>query len=206
MSKTNRADELGSVFVSAQNLTLSYQVPSNGFEWHHVRCAIGHGGFVPETDKREGDGCTPLGTFSIRSVFVRRDRITLPNLKLQTFEITQADGWCDDPSSLDYNCHIKLPYHIDSFENSKKKGNSPSHEKLWRDDNLYDLGLVIGHNDAPPRPGLGSCIFVHVMNGDYAPTKGCVSLHRDDLFALILALNEQVESCHTGCGTLHIIR
>jgi len=59
---------------------------------------------------------------------------------------------------------------------------------MWRDDALYDLVLVLGHNDDPPVPGAGSAIFVHVARPDLAPTEGCVALARDDLAALAARL------------------
>ena len=43
------------------------------------------------------------------------------------------------------------------------------HERMWRDDALYDLVIVIGHNDDPPVPGLGSAVFIHLWRG---PTGG----------------------------------
>jgi L,D-peptidoglycan transpeptidase YkuD (ErfK/YbiS/YcfS/YnhG family) len=59
------------------------------------------------------------------------------------------------------------------------------HERLWRDESVYDLILVIGHNDDPVRPGLGSAVFVHVAHDDYRPTAGCVAFARDDLVEIL---------------------
>ena len=56
-----------------------------------------------------------------------------------------------------------------------------SAERLWRDDALYDLVVVVGYNDAPIFPDKGSAIFLHVAYPDYAPTEGCVALAREDL-------------------------
>ena len=75
------------------------------------------------------------------------------------------DGWCDDPAHGDYNRPVKLPF-------------AASHEVLWRDDHLYDVIVVVGHNDEPPRAGLGSAIFIHCATADYAPTEGCIALDR----------------------------
>ena len=58
-------------------------------------------------------------------------------------------------------------------------------EALWRDDGLYDVIVVLGYNDDPPVPGLGSAIFFHVARPDYGPTEGCVALARDDLLAVL---------------------
>ena len=45
--------------------------------------------------------------------------------------------------------------------------------------------VVLGHNDDPPVPGLGSAIFLHLAKPDYAPTEGCIALARPDLEAVL---------------------
>lgn len=42
------------------------------------RCALGKGGVLPEAEKREGDGATPLGRYALRQVFYRPDRMAAP--------------------------------------------------------------------------------------------------------------------------------
>lgn len=135
-----------------------------------VRCVLGRGGV--RIDKREGDGATPAGAFPLRRVLYRPDRLEPPRtgLPLQTIEGT--DGWSDDPADPLYNRPVARPH-------------SYSHEALWRDDGLYDVVVVIGHNDAPVVPGLGSAVFIHVAKPGYAPTAGCVALALPDLLALL---------------------
>ena len=60
-----------------------------------------------------------------------------------------------------------------------------SAERLWRDDAVYDVVGVLGHNDAPPLPHRGSAIFLHVASADFAPTAGCVALVLPDLLAVL---------------------
>lgn len=134
------------------------------------RCALGKGGI--RSDKREGDGATPSGTFALRRLFYRADRIAHPATALPAQALTPNDGWCDDPAHPDYNKFVTLPF-------------AGRHEKLWRDDALYDAICVIGYNDAPIRAGLGSAIFLHVAAPNYAPTEGCVALAPDDLIAVL---------------------
>ena len=45
--------------------------------------------------------------------------------------------------------------------------------------------VVLGHNDDPPVPPLGSAIFLHLARDGYAPTEGCVALAADDMLALL---------------------
>lgn len=135
-----------------------------------LRCAIGRTGI--RTDKREGDGATPAGAFPLRRVLWRTDRLTAPATALPSAPIGPRDGWCDDPGHADYNRPVRLPF-------------DASHEAMWRADGLYDVVVVIGHNDDPPVPGLGSAVFVHVATADFGPTAGCVALERGDLLRLL---------------------
>jgi L,D-peptidoglycan transpeptidase YkuD (ErfK/YbiS/YcfS/YnhG family) len=137
-----------------------------------VRAALGRGGTMAADDKREGDGASPLGTWPIRRVLYRPDKGPPPKTALPTAPIAPDDGWCDAPEDARYNRPVTLPY-------------PASAERMWRDDNVYDLVVVLGHNDNPVVPGLGSAIFLHLAREDYRPTEGCVALAREDLEALL---------------------
>ena len=54
-----------------------------------------------------------------------------------------------------------------------------------RADSLYDIVLVLGHNDRPRVRGLGSAIFIHVARHGYTPTEGCIAFSMRDLRALV---------------------
>ena len=41
--------------------------------------------------------------------------------------------------------------------------------------------MILGHNDAPVRPGMGSAIFWHLAWPDYRPTEGCVAIALADM-------------------------
>jgi L,D-peptidoglycan transpeptidase YkuD (ErfK/YbiS/YcfS/YnhG family) len=134
------------------------------------RCAIGPGGIAVKAG--EGDGITPRGTWPIREVFYRADRVKNIQTQLPLWNITPDDGWCDAPADASYNRLVKLPY-------------PASAERMWREDSLYDIVAVIGFNDNPVLEGKGSAIFLHLARPDYAPTVGCVALARDDLVAAL---------------------
>ncbi|HSI00745.1 MAG TPA: L,D-transpeptidase family protein [Reyranella sp.] len=140
------------------------------------RCAIGAGGV--REDKVEGDGATPVGTFPLRRIYFRNDRLVLPKVQLPARPIAEHDGWCDDPHSPTYNRLVRIP-------------NEWSHEKMWRGDGLYDLVVVIGYNDDPPEGEWGSAIFLHVARDDMSPTRGCIAFARDDLLELVPLLTPQ---------------
>jgi L,D-peptidoglycan transpeptidase YkuD (ErfK/YbiS/YcfS/YnhG family) len=145
------------------------------WDGHTARCALGKAGVIAAADKREGDNKSPLGLWPIRRVLYRPDVYPDgPATALQAVPIAQNDGWCDAPGDTAYNRPVKLPY-------------PASAERLWRDDHVYDLVVVLGHNDAPPVAGLGSAIFLHLARDGYQGTEGCVALAREDVEALLAA-------------------
>ena len=140
-----------------------------------VRCAVGKAGAIPAADKREGDNKSPLGTWALREVWYRPDVYPDgPKTALPIRATRPEDGWCDTPGDANYNRPITLPY-------------PASAERMWRDDAVYDLVVILGHNDDPPVPGMGSAIFMHLAREGYLGTEGCVALARDDLEAVLAA-------------------
>jgi L,D-peptidoglycan transpeptidase YkuD (ErfK/YbiS/YcfS/YnhG family) len=134
------------------------------------RAAIGPPGIGMKAG--EGDGVTPVGSFPVREIFYRADRIPKPNTTLPLRAMRQDDGWCDDPADPNYNRLVTLPY-------------PASAEHLWRDDHLYDLVVVLGYNDDPVVQGKGSAIFLHLARPDYSHTHGCVALNYADAVAAV---------------------
>lgn len=290
------------------------------------KCAIGKNGF--SADKKEGDGCTPLGTFPLRECWYRADKIAKPKTNLPLKIIAENDGWCDDANSPEYNRHILLPlplgegrgegnyqyasqesidfarslrkeptspenklwyvlrnrqmnghkfrrqhpigkyiadfycdelrliieldgeshfiaeginndkirskfleeqsYKIARFTNVEikenfegvvqsiyeltkaltpplsqgerefninlsqgERGQVPRHEKLWRDDDIYDLIIPLGYNDSQVVPGKGSAIFMHVVRANYEPTEGCIALKLEGLLEMLPLLSRK---------------
>jgi L,D-peptidoglycan transpeptidase YkuD (ErfK/YbiS/YcfS/YnhG family) len=154
----------------------------------YVRCALGRNGITPE--KLEGDGSTPAGRFPVRRLFYRPDRIRDFTCRLPMQPMSPSDGWCDDPGDRAYNRLITRPY-------------PGRHETMWLESALYDLVLVIGHNDDPVVPGKGSAVFLHLAQPDYAPTDGCVAFARADFVALLQAMEPatSIVIVEEGTGT-----
>lgn len=143
-------------------------------------CALGRGGVT--TDKVEGDGKTPIGTYPLRLVFYRADRVARPDTGLLVRELTPSTGWSEDPASADYNTEISVP----------PCGQTPDGiDRMTRDDHVYDITVVIGYNDDPPVKGRGSAIFMHVARPGYTPTAGCVALSESDLLTVLGHMNAQ---------------
>jgi L,D-peptidoglycan transpeptidase YkuD (ErfK/YbiS/YcfS/YnhG family) len=136
-------------------------------------CALGRAGILDP--KREGDGGTPAGRFPLRRLLYRADRVARIETRLPAAHIEPDDGWCDDPADAAYNRPVTLPY-------------PARHERMWLASNLYDLVVIIGHNDDPVVRGAGSAVFLHVAREDWGPTEGCVAFRRDDLLAILARL------------------
>lgn len=131
-----------------------------------VPCALGRSGLSYR--KREGDGASPIGRFQLRRLFYRGDRQFRPRTGLKTAQLRANDGWCDGAIDRNYNRHVMHPY-------------PASAERMWRDDHLYDVVIVIGHNDRPCIKGAGSAIFMHHARDGLKPTEGCIALRQADM-------------------------
>lgn len=145
-------------------------------------CALGKSGIA--LSKAEGDMKTPKGIFPLRSVYYRYDKLSRPIYsKIPMMALLEEDGWCDDPGDRAYNQSVMLPYHA-------------SAERLWRDDDLYDVIVIMGHNDDPVKKGRGSAIFLHVakeLNGEktFEGTEGCIALRKRDLLEILPILSPE---------------
>ena len=138
-------------------------------------CAIGRSGVL--TRKREGDGGTPRAQLRAVAIYFRPDHFRHHRFALPTKAITRDMGWCDDPRSPRYNRAIPLP-------------SSSSHEKLWRDDSLYDIVVETDWNRRPAISGRGSAIFIHLARPGFKPTEGCIAFDRKGMKLFLSRLDK----------------
>lgn len=124
-------------------------------------CALGKTGITAR--KREGDGATPAGSYTLLGGFFRADRLARPETLLPLRPTDPLDGWCDDAADARYNRPVRLPL-------------AASHEALWRTDRLYDIVVVLDQNISPRIPGGGSAIFFHIAAPGFSPTEGCIAV------------------------------
>ncbi|MCP4386400.1 MAG: L,D-transpeptidase family protein [Hyphomicrobiales bacterium] len=168
------------IIVAASQIQKHRGTLSGGGLW--APCAIGRGGVGRR--KREGDGATPIGRFALVAVLYRPDCQRRPKTALPTAPLRRDSGWCDDPADRRYNRPVRLPY-------------PGHHERMWREDRLYDLLIVLDYNLRRPRTGAGSAIFLHLASPAFAATAGCVAV-RETIMRRILA--------RSGPGTVIDIR
>lgn len=159
------------------------QISSSQVKWGELifTCAVGENGFIAEQDKCEGDSKTPCGAYNFLRVYYRPDRVLKPQTKLPVFEITRQSAWCDDINHVLYNKYFNLT--------DMEDGELPSHEKLWRDDHLYDILVVVDHNYTSVSPNKGSAVFVHCTHAyeepPFRPSLGCLKLFEKDLVQVL---------------------
>ena len=132
-------------------------------------CAIGREGLTK--NKIEGDLKTPVGEFRFKKIFYRADKLGEMVFNLPSQVIRKNSGWCDDPGHKQYNQFIEFPF-------------NSSAEKLYRDDNLYDLFFVINYNTDPIIPSKGSAIFLHICKPNFEGTEGCIAIEKKNIIEL----------------------
>ena len=148
-------------------------------------CQIGSGGLKNAAKKVEGDKSTPMGKWYFRSIYYRSERVLRPKFKkkniLKINQITKHCGWCDDIKSHYYNKYVKM---------KSLRSQNTNYEKLWREDEAYDIIIVISHNFKPTIKNKGSAIFIHCSFSDNRNTAGCVALKRKNLIYLIKKIKD----------------
>lgn len=123
-------------------------------------------------DKKEGDLASPIGTFSLGTAFgfaAKPDFL----MKLSYLPITDSTVCVDDTHSKFYN------QIIDSSKVDKTTW--ASGEQMREKIPQYTWGLVINYNLPNPKPGAGSCIFMHVWNPTKSGTAGCVAMSLENM-------------------------
>ena len=132
-------------------------------------------------DKHEGDGTTPIGSFSVGARMYGNS--TNPGVEYPYHRLLCGDWWDEDPASPTYNRFVHL-----------RCGTTPSFgggsEALWRVVPQYDYFAVINYNAAPIVSGRGSAIFLHVSDG--RSTAGCVALATPHLLTTLLWLRQKL--------------
>jgi len=134
------------------------------------RAALGRSGRTSR--KREGDGATPIAVMPILFGYRRGDRGPLPATPLAMRRSRTDMLWCDAVSDPNYNRPVRAPF-------------GPSHEKLARADELYDVCLVLDWNLRCRKRRCGSAIFFHIARPGYTPTEGCVAISLRDMRRLL---------------------
>ena len=153
----------------AKGEKIAVVVGRNGMAWGKGLHPLPQG---LKTIKREGDGKTPAGFYTIGPAF--GDKEHQPHAKKIPYMLITEDLECvDDPNSRYYNQFV----HAGSIIGPDWK----SSEKMAEIGPLYALGFVIEHNYDPIVPGDGSAIFFHIWRTPEQGSAGCTTMAEIDL-------------------------
>lgn len=139
--------------------------------------------------KKEGDMCTPKGTFNLGFAFgTLKNTFTYPYYK-----INENIYWVSDSTSPFYNEWVEI---------TEKKEHNPfpymhqQEKRTWNDaEHLieypieYEIAIVIEYNINPQIPGKGSAIFFHIQNKE--TTSGCVATSKENMLFILNWLDKE---------------
>ena len=126
--------------------------------------------------KHEGDGKSPAGAFPLDTTFGFAPRADMSWLRMPYSPLVAGSDCVDDEASVHYNTVV------DRSAVPKVDWTSAEH---MRTISQYRIGVIVGYNAAPPTPGRGSCIFLHIWGGPASTTAGCTAMDAGELEALM---------------------
>ena len=135
--------------------------------------------------KQEGDLCSPCGIFPITNAFGKEEHLLKASLSLDTFITHENLRYVDDPDSIYYNRCVDI-------RDFKELPFKSAERMLRHEDEMYDLGLVIGYNENPCIPKAGSCIFIHSWKNPDEPSAGCIVLDKESLLQIAKRLKKNL--------------
>ncbi len=148
-------------------------IGSRGFAWGIGLHGTGEAG-APR--KKEGDESSPAGVFRLSSVFGLANSDQVRFLRFPYQQITATTEAIDDPQSRYYNRIVDRA--------AIAHPDWSSSESMLRVGGPYRCGIMIEHNWWP-RPGFGSCIFLHVWDSARRGTAGCTAVSSAHLEQLL---------------------
>ena len=143
--------------------TYYYAKSEDSFElvWKEAS-VVGRGGIT--SDKGEGDGKTPSGTYGFTMAFGLKED---PGSMLPYHKVVKGDYWVDDPSSSYYNQLVNTSVTSRSWNSA---------ENLAAASPYYNYALALDYNQDCV-PGKGSAIFLHCFTASADNgSAGCIRL------------------------------
>ena len=112
---------------------------------------------------------TPKGVFKVLKIFYRPDKFESIKSGIPVFKIKKIQVYRSQ--NINYNCLIINKVNC-------------IHENLFRNDDLYDLIIVLSYN-AANKKYKGSAIFIHCISKKKKFTEGCIAISKKDLIPII---------------------
>ena len=126
--------------------------------------------------KHEGDGKSPAGAFPLDTAFGFAPQAEMSWLRMPYSPLLPGSDCVDDQASVHYNTVV------DRATVPKVDWTSAEHMLSI---SQYRIGVIVGYNAAPPTPGRGSCIFLHIWGGPQSTTAGCTAMDAARLESLM---------------------
>jgi L,D-peptidoglycan transpeptidase YkuD (ErfK/YbiS/YcfS/YnhG family) len=168
---------------SVQGQLRRFERPAPGAEWRPVgepvSIVVGKSGtawdplatpVIPGPIKKEGDGRSPAGVFSLGKAFGYAAAAEASWLKLPYQPVTEGIECVDDSASSVYNQIVD--------RRSIKTPDWNSSEKMREVGEAYRWGVVVNYN-TPAVAKRGSCIFLHIGGEGGRGTAGCTAMAPD---------------------------
>ena len=171
LNVAKQTSQLITVQASGKTARVQFHKKGSNGIWKQEFSTDGYVGYNGITShKREGDGKTPVGVYSLGSAFGIAGN---PGTSLDYRHINNNDYWVDDVNSAHYNEWVNT-------SNTRKDWNSAEH--MISQSVAYKYGIVINYNTDRTR-GEGSGIFLHCSKG--GGTAGCVAISQSRLVQLM---------------------
>jgi L,D-peptidoglycan transpeptidase YkuD (ErfK/YbiS/YcfS/YnhG family) len=139
---------------------------------------VGENGIVPGSERKQGSGTTPAGTYTMTEAFgIASD----PGTALPYLKVGEDDWWVGDNNSKYYNDHRRGSQ--GGFDTSLPESHVNGSERLITHTRAYQYAVVIDFNRWPAVRYRGAAIFLHV-NGSGA-TAGCVSIPKSAMVEVL---------------------
>ncbi len=158
---------------SAVSAPVPVVVGRNGLAWGRgVDEAIPAG----KPAKKEGDGCSPAGVFTLCYAIGLDPQNKLPDLKIPYQMLTDDKWFIDDPNSIYYNELVNI--------DTLARPDWQSGVQLAKYRTQFRVGIYVGHN-LDKKPGAGSGIFLHVWKSPDRGTAGCTAMQEKKLWEIL---------------------
>ena len=158
-------------------------IKSNNVILEFPKCEILTSAFIGKNgytkNKEEGDGCTPIGKFSLGLMLGTHSNIL--NEKYNYIKINNNMYWIDDSNSKYYNRLVDVT-------KVKRDWNSAEHLADYPVPSEYLIEIKINELNNPNK---GSAIFLHCSNGE--STQGCIAINNKVMKKIVENINENTK-------------
>lgn len=183
---------------SSRSQLTTWQLTRTGWEpeFGTMTSLDGENGWLPAGRRREGDGTTPEGIYSLGTTIYGND--ANPGVAYRYHRLIPGDYWDENPlTGKIYNTFQHSSNH--DCAHNPFGGDT---ECLWLETADYPYFVVIQFN-TPARGAYGSGIFLHAT---YGSSEGCVSVSRANLEEIIRWLKPTADPLIVLAGPTSLAR